>query len=283
MATPKDVDGVAEVVDDSDTLVVPKQTLEETIIENEEAKLSPPEAEGTPENVDVTSKVSNIVGSKPTANVTYHESDFLIDEWNAPLLGGDNLITKILTTEDNNVIGDSTPQRFSIWCLSCNLISTIVLGIFLAIFNISITFLLLLPYYVLLFRCGTVEMKWFDSLNYQCGGGCPWCSSGPEIRWLILFGPAIFSTFTTLFFVSLVRAGCCFSKLYKKLNSKKQSCSIYLTWPIFYTLVGCVISLIAFLSFGLILAITVKLVSGYPYFLFVKELRPLTPININNK
>jgi len=285
MATQKDFDGVAEVVEDSSTLVVPKQTLTETVAQNEEVKLSPPDK--ISQNSDINSSVTNIVESKynttATGNVTYHESDSLIDEWNAPLLGGDNIITKVLTAEDNNVIGDSSPQRYSVWCLSCNIISTIILGIFLASFNIAITFLLLLPYYVLLFRCGTVEMKWFDSLNNQCGGGCPWCSSGQEIRWLIFFGPAIFSTFTTLFFVSLMRAGCCFSKLYKKLNSKKQSCSIYFTWPTFYTLVGCVVSVIAFLSFGLILAITVKLASGYPYFLFVKELRPLTPIIINNK
>eukprot|EP01080_Neovahlkampfia_damariscottae_P002904 gene2904-4747_t len=160
-------------------------------------------------------------------------------------------------------------------------ISSSILFIF-PIFGFSYLFsyLFLLPYCGLLFRCGCTFL-WLGGIN-NCNiydphaeHKCPWCVAPKSTAWLVNWGTPIVSTLGSYFFCLILTMVVFLRKrgtLYLiriSLNYNKYT-KIF-GWTFFYICNGIIFSIISFFFYGLILGLTFKFATGYPYFLFIKE------------
>jgi hypothetical protein len=142
-------------------------------------------------------------------------------------------------------------------------------------FSYFFSFLFLLPYCGLLFRCGCTFL-WLGGIS-KCNiydphepHKCPWCMAPKSTSWLVNWGTPIVSTLGSYFFcfiltiIVLLRKRGSFYIIRTSLNQNLFT-KIF-GWSSFYLFNGIIFSIVSFLVYGLILGLAFKYATGNSYF-----------------
>ena len=160
------------------------------------------------------------------------------------------------------------------------LVSSFAFNVVIFGFSYLFSYLFLLPYCGLLFRCGCTFL-WLGGVsncninNPHAQHKCPWCVAPKSTAWLVNWGTPIISTIGSYLFcliltmVILIRKRGSLYLIRTALNYNILTKVI--GWTSFYLFNGIIFSIVSFAFYGLILGLVFKFATGYPYFLFIKE------------